>query len=346
MEDESKIKLKEPGALDVEPSSTFPLKRIRGQSNGIQVPSCLVDGCKSDLSKCRDYHRRHKVCELHSKTPRVTIGGQELRFCQQCSRFHSLVEFDEEKRSCRKRLDGHNRRRRKPQPETFPTNSGGFLSSYQGTRFSPFPSPHIFPSSAMSAALAIAGAAKSESDMALYSSHTQSSGTRKNHPFTGSLSHSYSGAKELSFLQGSSCSLPLAAMSQPLVDSNPALNNSSGHSQKIYSQWLYRDNDNDESNCALSLLSSTPTDTCKEICLSNMVQQSNSAATRRAQHSIPSLHYRGLGMVSEPLVPSALALDYSASDDLHCQQMFRIWPDGSSSRGHHHTSPRGSHIPP
>lgn len=31
-------------------------------------------------------------------------------------RFHSLEEFDEGKRSCRKRLDGHNRRRRKPQP--------------------------------------------------------------------------------------------------------------------------------------------------------------------------------------------------------------------------------------
>ncbi|KAG6429342.1 hypothetical protein SASPL_107391 [Salvia splendens] len=79
------------------------------------VARCLVDGCSADLSACRDYHRRHKVCEAHSKTPKVTIGGREQRFCQQCSRFHSLVEFDEGKRSCRKRLDGHNRRRRKAQ---------------------------------------------------------------------------------------------------------------------------------------------------------------------------------------------------------------------------------------
>ncbi|XP_047959407.1 squamosa promoter-binding-like protein 13A [Salvia hispanica] len=79
------------------------------------VAHCLVDGCSADLSACRDYHRRHKVCEAHSKTPKVTIGGREQRFCQQCSRFHSLVEFDEGKRSCRKRLDGHNRRRRKAQ---------------------------------------------------------------------------------------------------------------------------------------------------------------------------------------------------------------------------------------
>lgn len=31
-------------------------------------------------------------------------------------RFHQLPEFDLEKRSCRRRLAGHNERRRKPQP--------------------------------------------------------------------------------------------------------------------------------------------------------------------------------------------------------------------------------------
>ena len=45
-------------------------------------------------------------------------------------RFHLLAEFDEAKRSCRKRLDGHNRRRRKPQPDTM--NSGSFMTSQQG----------------------------------------------------------------------------------------------------------------------------------------------------------------------------------------------------------------------
>ena len=34
------------------------------------------------------------------------------------SRFHALAEFDEVKRSCRKRLADHNRRRRKSQPGT------------------------------------------------------------------------------------------------------------------------------------------------------------------------------------------------------------------------------------
>lgn len=61
-------------------------KRARAPGNITQVAHCLVDGCNADLSICRDYHRRHKVCEAHSKTPTVTIGGREQRFCQQCSR--------------------------------------------------------------------------------------------------------------------------------------------------------------------------------------------------------------------------------------------------------------------
>ncbi|XP_010555558.1 PREDICTED: squamosa promoter-binding-like protein 13A [Tarenaya hassleriana] len=130
--------------------SSGSLKRARGSGNGNgnQTPFCLVDGCDSDLSNCREYHRRHKVCEVHSKTPVVTINGLKQRFCQQCSRFHSLEEFDEGKRSCRKRLDGHNRRRRKPQPDPVarPTS---FLTSFQGTKFLQFSSSHMFPTSSV-----------------------------------------------------------------------------------------------------------------------------------------------------------------------------------------------------
>ncbi|CAL9162795.1 unnamed protein product [Musa hybrid cultivar] len=102
-------------------------ERARSPANGA---SCSVDGCTADLSKCREYHRRHKVCEAHSKTPVVVVRGQEQRFCQQCSRFHLLQEFDEVKRSCRRRLDGHNKRRRKSQPDS--TNSGRLFSDRQG----------------------------------------------------------------------------------------------------------------------------------------------------------------------------------------------------------------------
>lgn len=85
--DESMNKWKQPGVSKMESSPSVSTKRARGANNGTQAVSCLVDGCNSDLSTCRDYHRRHKVCELHSKTPQVTIGGLKQRFCQQCSRY-------------------------------------------------------------------------------------------------------------------------------------------------------------------------------------------------------------------------------------------------------------------
>ncbi|XP_010506029.1 PREDICTED: squamosa promoter-binding-like protein 9 [Camelina sativa] len=93
-------------------------RRVRGGGSGQsgQIPRCQVEGCGTDLTNAKGYYSRHRVCGMHSKTPKVIVGGLEQRFCQQCSRFHQLPEFDLEKRSCRRRLAGHNERRRKPQP--------------------------------------------------------------------------------------------------------------------------------------------------------------------------------------------------------------------------------------
>ncbi|KAD5316950.1 hypothetical protein E3N88_16896 [Mikania micrantha] len=74
---------------------------------------CQVEGCNVALGGAKEYYRRHKVCEIHSKAPKVVVLGLQQRFCQQCSRFHEVTEFDEAKRSCRRRLKGHNLRRRK-----------------------------------------------------------------------------------------------------------------------------------------------------------------------------------------------------------------------------------------
>lgn len=155
-------KWKEPRVLKMESSSSTS-KKARPTNMGAHPVSCLVDECNMDLSNCRDYHRRHKVCELHSKTAEVMINGLKQRFCQQCSRsllvflvpsvfrgwiiavfldfstvtwlffcrFHSLEEFDNGKRSCRARLDRHNRRRRKPQLDPL-SHSRSYFSNYQG----------------------------------------------------------------------------------------------------------------------------------------------------------------------------------------------------------------------
>ncbi|KAG7629142.1 Squamosa promoter-binding-like protein 12 [Arabidopsis thaliana] len=94
---------------------------------------CQVDNCGADLSKVKDYHRRHKVCEIHSKATTALVGGIMQRFCQQCSRFHVLEEFDEGKRSCRRRLAGHNKRRRKANPDTI--GNGTSMSDDQTSNY-------------------------------------------------------------------------------------------------------------------------------------------------------------------------------------------------------------------
>jgi len=47
---------------------------------------CQVEDCGADLNNAKDYHRRHKVCEMHSKASKALVGNTWQRFCQQCSR--------------------------------------------------------------------------------------------------------------------------------------------------------------------------------------------------------------------------------------------------------------------
>ncbi|RDY03040.1 Squamosa promoter-binding-like protein 13, partial [Mucuna pruriens] len=86
---------------------------------------CQADECGMDLSMAKSYNRRHKICDRHSKAPVVLVSSTRQRFCQQCSRFHELAEFDGNKRSCRIRLSGHNERRRKARADL---SLGGYVS--------------------------------------------------------------------------------------------------------------------------------------------------------------------------------------------------------------------------
>ncbi|KAI5557825.1 hypothetical protein POPTR_018G149900v4 [Populus trichocarpa] len=113
----------------VSTSCTATTKRSRASYPSTQSPRCQVEGCNLDLKSAKDYHRRHRICEKHSKSPKVIVAGMERRFCQQCSRFHELSEFDDKKRSCRRRLSDHNARRRRPQPEAIRFNSARPSSS-------------------------------------------------------------------------------------------------------------------------------------------------------------------------------------------------------------------------
>lgn len=52
----------------------------------VRMARCQAEGCGADLTHAKHYHRRHKVCEFHSKASIVIAAGLSQRFCQQCSR--------------------------------------------------------------------------------------------------------------------------------------------------------------------------------------------------------------------------------------------------------------------
>ncbi|XP_020540714.1 squamosa promoter-binding-like protein 13A isoform X2 [Jatropha curcas] len=109
-------------------------------------------------------------------------------------RFHSLEEFDEGKRSCRKRLDGHNRRRRKPQPDLL-SRSGSFWSYFKGSQLLPFSSSsHAYPSTTL-VSPTWSGAVTSEADATTHIHYSPQQQmhmpSKQNLPFECSLSKSY-----------------------------------------------------------------------------------------------------------------------------------------------------------
>ncbi|KMS96168.1 hypothetical protein BVRB_001490 [Beta vulgaris subsp. vulgaris] len=77
------------------------------------VARCQVPGCEADIRELKGYHRRHRVCLVCANATSVVLDGQSKRYCQQCGKFHVLPDFDEGKRSCRRKLERHNNRRRR-----------------------------------------------------------------------------------------------------------------------------------------------------------------------------------------------------------------------------------------
>ncbi|CAL9088094.1 unnamed protein product [Musa acuminata var. zebrina] len=90
--------------------------RKRSRTGGASlVVRCQVPGCEVDISELKGYHKRHRVCLSCANASSVVLDGEHKRYCQQCGKFHVLPDFDEGKRSCRRKLERHNkRRRRKP----------------------------------------------------------------------------------------------------------------------------------------------------------------------------------------------------------------------------------------
>ncbi|CAN6464733.1 unnamed protein product [Victoria cruziana] len=238
--------LKAPAAAASAVLSPGSSRRSRSSSSN-QVASCMVDDCSADLSGCKDYHKRHRVCEAHAKAVKVTVEGVEKRFCQQCSKFHVLSEFDEVKRSCRKRLDGHNKRRRKSQPDT---SSGNSMSSIKG--FQSYMNQQNFPNVIRESSWT-AGFVKSE-DENVYNRQSQMLPMGRQQQFFGASPSYFKGSKQYSFVQNGDLKFGTkqveTSICQPLVTATAT----PGSSSSIYSDSLIRVIDSD---CALSLLSSS-----------------------------------------------------------------------------------------
>ncbi|KAJ8752676.1 hypothetical protein K2173_005565 [Erythroxylum novogranatense] len=317
----------------VESSTSGSTKRARGAGNGTQVVSCLVDGCKANLSCCRDYHRRHKVCELHSKSPQVTIGGQKQRFCQQCSRFHSPEEFDEGKRSCRKRLDGHNRRRRKPQPDPL-SYSGSFFCNYQGSQLLTFSGSHAYPSTTVVNSSWI-GAVNTEtiSNGRHFNFRQQIQLPDKQSLFLGSSLNTYKEGKKFLLLEPDNPNLgnqptPEPSICQPLLTTFSLAETSGGTGNHA----MFFDNDRlatrvRDSDCALSLLSSSRMRTPV-----NHILQPDSL--HNMQPLDQCLHVNTL----DPMEPVFVSHSRDAHD-VDCSGMFQMRPGDSTRNKVSHALP-------
>ncbi|CAO2821924.1 unnamed protein product [Amaranthus hypochondriacus] len=77
------------------------------------IAKCQVPDCQADIRELKGYHRRHRVCLVCANASSVLLHGETKRYCQQCGKFHVLSDFDEGKRSCRRKLERHNNRRRR-----------------------------------------------------------------------------------------------------------------------------------------------------------------------------------------------------------------------------------------
>lgn len=210
---------------------------------------------------------------MHAKSPRVVVAGLEQRFCQQCSRFHLLVEFDEVKRSCRKRLDGHNRRRRKQQPD--PLGPAGLFANHHGggTRFVSYPqifstTTSMAPEHKWPGSIAV----KTEADafqVEQYYSSLQLNGAAN---AAASLFHGKERSKRFPFLSDHHGDTGFQQQPFTITPSSESSSNSSSRHSNGNKMFATNDGGPDH-NCALSLLSDSPT-----------TQAAHTMITAAAQH--------------------------------------------------------------
>jgi hypothetical protein len=93
--------------LEEEEGMCVPAGLQAGHNKRCRVPECST----SDLSHASNYYLKHGICKQHVTMPAIDIDGVSQRFCQKCTRFHEIPEFDGAKHTCRKGLELQQQRR-------------------------------------------------------------------------------------------------------------------------------------------------------------------------------------------------------------------------------------------
>lgn len=176
-----------------------------------------------------------------------------------------------------------------------------------------------------------AGVVNSEADARHYNQHQHLNLPDKQNLFLGSSPSSYKGGKPFTFLQGDSPKLnspssPKVSVSQPLLRT-VALSERSGGSHNMFrDRSATRDSD-----CALSLLSSPPTQShTSGISLSQIVQPS----------SLPLVQSLGTSLHNHSIEPMESVLVASGRNiNVHCPGMFHLGSDESTANDAPQTIP-------
>ncbi|PRW55998.1 squamosa promoter-binding 9 [Chlorella sorokiniana] len=88
-----------------------PASAAHSGCGGGSERTCQVPGCQATLGA--GFYWKYRVCQPHSRAPLLVLEGVHKRFCQQCSKFHTLEAFDGERHSCRASLARHQQRRQR-----------------------------------------------------------------------------------------------------------------------------------------------------------------------------------------------------------------------------------------
>lgn len=79
-----------------------PLTTLREQTPLAASP--VVDEPPISLAPSPPHPQRYRICPHHMGLHSIVLNGSTSRFCQQCGRFQPVEDFDDDKKTCRRKV--------------------------------------------------------------------------------------------------------------------------------------------------------------------------------------------------------------------------------------------------